>query len=218
MSFKCTKCEKVFTRDIDLTRHLNRKIPCDREINCPRCGNDFIQISDLKRHLNKKNKCEDSREVLQLQIKLEETKLKIEEEKTKQEKTKLKQVVSEKPNIQIAGHDINNITNTYNVINVNCSIEYTKGEADDMTISGDVNASLSNFIKLHFNNDEFPMNRCIKLINDKVFINLNDKMVSFDVTRKYFNEKVINQIELIVNKFKKYTDEYMDQNGLNQKN
>ena len=218
MVFKCDKCEKTFQREEHLNRHLNRKIPCDREIKCPRCGIDFIQISDLKRHLNKKNKCQDMRELLHLQIKLEETKNKGKSIDKEIEETKLKQSIAEKPNIQIAGRDINNTTNTHNIINVFCAIEYTKDEADDMTISGDVNASLSNFVKLHFNNDEFPMNRCIKLINDKIFINVNNKMVSFEIARKYFNEKVINQIELVINKFRKYSDEYMDQFGLNQKN
>ena len=37
MSFNCDKCEKIFQREEHLNRHLNRKIPCDREISCPRC-------------------------------------------------------------------------------------------------------------------------------------------------------------------------------------
>ena len=34
MTFNCEKCERVFNREIDLTRHMNRKILCDRQLKC----------------------------------------------------------------------------------------------------------------------------------------------------------------------------------------
>jgi uncharacterized C2H2 Zn-finger protein len=86
----CNTCEKKFTRNIDLTRHLNRKTPCYKNLNCYRCGVIFKQKIHLTDHLNRKFPCEDKRVIIDLKIKLEETKLKVEQEKTKgaQEKTK----------------------------------------------------------------------------------------------------------------------------------
>ena len=211
MPFSCEKCNKIFQRKIDLERHNARKIQCDRKIMCSRCGKDFMQISDLNRHLNKKYKCQDN-------YIMKELDLKIEIEKTKQEEIKLKQIIAGKSATTINGDNNNiHIGDTYNIINSTSGINYTLDEVNNMIISGDTNASLSNFIKSHFNNDEFPMNRCIKLINNKVYINLNEKMVSFDIARKYFNNKVIQQIECIINDFMKYSDEKLEQDGIQQK-
>jgi hypothetical protein len=38
---------------------MNRKIPCNRELNCNRCVKDFKLLGNLKQHLNKKNKYQD---------------------------------------------------------------------------------------------------------------------------------------------------------------
>ena len=54
MSFPCSKCNKVFKRNIDLNRHINRKIPCDRKLECNRCFKNFNQKCDLLSHMNKK--------------------------------------------------------------------------------------------------------------------------------------------------------------------
>jgi len=208
MDFSCEKCDKIFERKEHLERHNTRKLPCNRETLCNRCGKDFMQTSDLNRHLNKKYKCQDN-------YIMKELDLKIEIEKTKQEEIKLKQIIAGK-----SATTINNIHigDTYNIVNSTSGVNYTINEVNDMIISGDTNASLSNFIKSHFNNDEFPMNKCIRIINNKVFINLNEKMVSFDVARKFFNKKVIQQIECIINDFIKYSDEKLEQDGMYQKN
>jgi len=103
MSFNCDKCEKIFKRQRHLDQHTNRKIPCDRNLMCNRCGKDFKKLYNLTQHLNRANKCDDMREVLQLQLKIEETKIKGKEIDLKIEETKLKQIKSEKPANHING-------------------------------------------------------------------------------------------------------------------
>jgi uncharacterized C2H2 Zn-finger protein len=211
MAIMCSRCDKVFIRNSHLERHNNRKIKCDKKLMCNKCGKTFSQIGNLNRHLNKKISCVDTREIYELKIKLAELKNKGKEIDNDTESIKLKQMkkTTNYTNIHIG--------NTTNIINIHCGINYTMDEINNMIISGDINASLSNFIKLHFNNDEFPMNKCIKFINNNIFINLNGKIVTFEDARKDFNEKINQQIECIINNFIKYTDEEMDQNGMLQK-
>ena len=197
---------------------MNRKIPCNRELKYHRCGKEFELLGNLKQHLNKKNKCQDIREVLQLQIQLKREEVKLEEVKLKIEETKLGHVKNEKISNQINGdHNNIHIGDTYNIINCNNGINYTINEANDTIVSGDVNSSLCNFIKLHFNNDEFLTNKCILLKNNKAYFNLNGKMVDFDITRPYFNKNIKTQIDHILSIFRKYDDEIMDANGYQQK-
>lgn len=215
MSIFCYMCNKTFTRPSHLERHNARKIKCDKKIVCNKCGKIFSQIGNLNRHLNKKIGCVDTREIYELKIKLAELKNKGKEIDKQTESIKLKQ--SNKTTYNTNNYTNIHIGNTTNIINIHCGINYTINEVNNMIISGDINTSLINFIKLHFNNDEFPMNKCIKFINNNIFINLNDKLVAFEDARKYFNEKVNQQIECILNNFIKYTDEEMDQHGMIQK-
>ena len=215
MSFICGNCEKNFKRHIDLIRHENRKIPCDIDLSCNRCGKVFKQPYILNKHLNKKNKCDDNRYCLELELKIAETKLKIEETKVKGEEVKLKQVQAEKSsNTYNINGDMNNISN---IINVNSGISYTLGEVNKMIVIDDTNASFVNFIKMHFNNDEYPNNKCIKIIGNKIFINENDKLVNFDIARNSFNSKVSTQLGCITNDFTKYSDDEIEQYGFQQK-
>ena len=41
MAFNCNKCTKIFSRQIDLTRHMNRKTPCYKNLACINCGKTF---------------------------------------------------------------------------------------------------------------------------------------------------------------------------------
>ena len=53
----CIKCGKGFKTEFLLTRHSNRKIPCNRVIQCVKCNKVFKQLSDLSRHQNRKTPC-----------------------------------------------------------------------------------------------------------------------------------------------------------------
>ena len=56
----CKKCNKIFTRTNDLTRHMNRKIPCDSKniinknltniFGCKYCNNTYTTKYNLNRH------------------------------------------------------------------------------------------------------------------------------------------------------------------------
>ena len=49
--FICPKCEKYFTSQYKLNRHLNRKNPCDKDkTQCQYCGNYFYDVSTKRRH------------------------------------------------------------------------------------------------------------------------------------------------------------------------
>jgi uncharacterized C2H2 Zn-finger protein len=227
MAFSCDMCDKTFNRLVDFNRHINRKIPCNKDTSCYRCGKSFTHSGNLNRHLNNKTKCTDNRYMREMDLKIAEVTLKSDTIKLKTAEINLKceeiksgssTITSNNSNNCINGdHNSMHVGDTHNVIHVNCGINYTIDEVNNMLISGDTNASLSNFIKLHFNNDEFPENKCVKLVNNKIFINLNDEMISYDFARTHFNDKALRQIECIVNDFIKYTDEEMDQNGLVQK-
>lgn len=54
---RCEKCQMTFRRGNYLRKHLQRKIPCDRQIFCPRCYKGFNKFSLLVSHLQKKNIC-----------------------------------------------------------------------------------------------------------------------------------------------------------------
>lgn len=51
--FKCTKCNKQFKFDSELTRHKNRKIPCNapnKEYKCDICSVKFKCPFDKNKH------------------------------------------------------------------------------------------------------------------------------------------------------------------------
>lgn len=181
--FSCDKCKKQFKRNIDLVRHQKRKTPCYINLKCHRCGKTFDKKYNLESHLNRKKSCKDIRELLDLQIKLAETKLKTEEIVLKQTENKLK-IEQEKntnkiieynttnniinnitSNIQIASGNINNVFN----ININ-NIEnldqhqFTYEEAVKY-YSDDIITLISNIFKHQYNSDDIDLknNKCIKL-------------------------------------------------------
>jgi hypothetical protein len=56
--YKCNKCIKEFKTKQYLTRHLNRKISCIKEIiKCDNCLKIFKTVQHLTQHKNRKNKC-----------------------------------------------------------------------------------------------------------------------------------------------------------------
>jgi uncharacterized Zn-finger protein len=54
---QCHKCHRTFTLRSTLTRHLQRKTPCDTIHRCPICLLTFKKKSRLQRHLARKNIC-----------------------------------------------------------------------------------------------------------------------------------------------------------------
>lgn len=57
--YKCLKCDRVFSEKKNLTRHMNRKRPCDMKIQCHKCGKIFDKTQGLTRHLeDRKTPCE----------------------------------------------------------------------------------------------------------------------------------------------------------------
>lgn len=52
MGFACPKCYKIFRDNHDLQKHINRKIPCDKDhtIRCDKCKREFSCKARLKYH------------------------------------------------------------------------------------------------------------------------------------------------------------------------
>lgn len=55
--YKCEKCERTFIEERFLTKHLNRKTPCDKTFPCSKCGKVFKEERMLNNHLDRKNPC-----------------------------------------------------------------------------------------------------------------------------------------------------------------
>lgn len=176
MSFICSKCDKIFTRNIDLIRHNNRKIPCDRKLECNRCFKIFSQKCDLLNHINRKNKCYDRRSEMELrsEIKAKENELKdktiieLDKEnenlklKLKLKELELKLAPKKKPNI--------NIYNQYININIGDFKEiHIKIQDVDNLISNSEEEIIKKLSKLMFNNNAHPNNRCLVSYNGNVF-------------------------------------------------
>ena len=60
-TYDCNLCNKIFSRQIDLDRHMKRKIPCNRKLICPRCFKVFGHKTQYNTHINRKILCEDKR-------------------------------------------------------------------------------------------------------------------------------------------------------------
>jgi hypothetical protein len=55
--FKCIKCNKNFTSQYILNKHVNRKVPCTVVIQCKTCEKVFPALRDLERHNNRVTPC-----------------------------------------------------------------------------------------------------------------------------------------------------------------
>ena len=178
MQFNCDKCDKKFTREIDLSRHNNRKIPCDRVLVCDKCGKEFNQLSHLTKHINKKISCCDKKEELLII-------LAIEKEKTKQARLNHGKCV----NVQnIFGDQINYINN---IDEIDFVKPVSLWEAENLIETDNVDKTLSLLIKFQFNNENYPKNKCIKKHNGATYSKLNDAVVDY---KKYKNA-LINVIQ-----------------------
>lgn len=57
MIYLCIKCNKRFSSNYILNKHINRKYPCDTNLSCLKCCKVFKVQYDLDRHLNRKYSC-----------------------------------------------------------------------------------------------------------------------------------------------------------------
>lgn len=124
MTFKCTKCCKLFTCQFNLNAHVNKKTPCFSEeintdgIKCDFCNNTFSTQSNLNRHIKsciaRKNpellvkQIEKQKELLEQKNKLLEQK----DVLIEQQASTIEQLKEAKPSI-----DVDNSSNTDNSVN-----------------------------------------------------------------------------------------------------
>jgi len=182
MSIVCDKCDKIFKRNIDLNRHMNRKIPCDRKLECNRCFKIFDHKHHLLSHINKINKCYNKRNEMEIQeeiknkniteteMKIKELELQLEIEKIRNESLskELKLAPKKKPNIQIYNNCINiNINNFKEIPIKNSDIENLISVQDS---KDEIIQKLSKFM---FNNNAHPSNQCLVSYQGNVFGILN---------------------------------------------
>lgn len=177
MQFVCQACDKEFSRLIDLTRHKEKKIPCDKILQCRRCDKVFNTQQSHDRHLARKIPCvkadRDIRKLeLQLEIEKQKTITEQEKQKTEQEKQKTKSIVSAST-ITVN----NNITFNTNVnkINFNTFKEYHK-KADVESLISEPEDPVDTMISLltHiYNNEKYPERQCIKSDGTQLFIPKN---------------------------------------------
>jgi len=213
--FSCNKCEKNFSRQVDLDRHLKRKTPCYKNLKCFRCSQLFTKKYNLEMHLNRKNPCKDDREILNLEIKLLEAKLKTEEAilkkretelKIEQEKNKGKSLESyNSKNIQITSGDINNIFNiSINNIEKLEQHQYTYNEAVKF-YSEDVLTLITNVFKHQYNSPDHELknNKCIKVENNKYVIKSQGvvKKTTFHNIREHILKNYKYMIDTTVGNF-----------------
>lgn len=187
MTYSCIKCDKIFNREIDLERHNNRKIPCDRKLQCQRCFKEFKLSGDLKRHMYKKNKCYDKRSDLELVLKIEETKMVV-------AKTNL-ELEKEKNKSKMACRDIN-ITINNNITNINkfTVVPMSWNKSYDVIKDDDVIQTTQNVFRYQYNNDGFPEDRCIIIKDGQIFGIKDGKLKPFDEIREYVNENIRQQV------------------------
>ena len=57
--YVCKKCKYKFANQGNLTKHLNRTVPCDKKVEykCKKCQSIFTRECDLKRHKDRKTSC-----------------------------------------------------------------------------------------------------------------------------------------------------------------
>ena len=56
-TYQCDKCKKEFSHKNHYTRHLNKKVPCDKDkdLSCPVCETNFSTLFNVEKHLKDKH-------------------------------------------------------------------------------------------------------------------------------------------------------------------
>lgn len=133
MDFVCPRCNKNFTRKLNLERHLNNKNPCEKLVDktillnnnvCSYCKKNFTRKHDLYRHIKNncnmlKNKSDDVKDVyFELQsIKEKHELMKEKNESMEKEIIRLKQFEKENKRLKKEINNIDNNNNNSNNIN-----------------------------------------------------------------------------------------------------
>lgn len=77
--YQCVKCQKQFKNKFDLTRHYDRKKPCDQTIihKCDNCLKEFSTKLNLTNHQNRQKPCKKVDPIMEnYELKLENERLK----------------------------------------------------------------------------------------------------------------------------------------------
>jgi uncharacterized C2H2 Zn-finger protein len=247
MTFQCEKCDKLFDREEHLTRHNDRKIPCNRVLSCDRCFKDFTHKSDLTKHMSRRFLCDNKKEELLLQLRIkdkeldvkkeelhiEETRLdvrkedvkvkdkelQIEQEKTKQAKLEHKSTITVGNNSSANLLNIfgDNITNIYNINEVKSIKANSQHAAEKLIKTNNLDETLKQLVNLHFNNDDHPKNKCIAIKDGKIYSLIDDKVVEFRQARPEFNKIIKDTCESVEFDYGKYSDDEMYKYGTNQR-
>jgi hypothetical protein len=212
----CVKCGKTYNREIDLCRHMNRKIPCNRKLSCDLCFKNFTRLGDLKRHMNKKRPCVNSDDLKVVLANLEIVKLKVmlelrhadiilEQEKTKQvEAKKITNITN------ITGDQINTIINFDQVQLIKPVCQY---DAQLLIKTNDHEHTLTLMILSLFGGDV----KYFEIDNKKIYIKINNEIVEFRHGRLKFNTLIKELCEFIRFNYEKYSDEEMYKYAVSQR-
>ena len=55
--YKCKKCEKIFNKKYNYVKHIQKKIPCYKELKCNKFNKCFNKKYNYERHINMKISC-----------------------------------------------------------------------------------------------------------------------------------------------------------------
>lgn len=194
VSYKCPQCHKVFDKKYSLSRHLDKKIPCQQKPNvierinriytCEHCTRSFSRLDVLNRH--KKEYCKYPNDNNTLKNILQEVKL------LKAEVDKLK-VNNDKINIHIVAFGKENLDNIFSPLEIWKILE--KGHY-----------SIQEIVKqVHFN-ENLPEYRNFYITNDrsnKIHVFNGDLWLKDDVNAIIENIR-INKCDFLIEKCKSF--------------
>jgi hypothetical protein len=233
MVVNCNKCDRIFTSNVYLNRHINRKIPCDRKLEYDRCGKDFTQLSNFNSHINRKNPCSIKENLvinksLELELSKEITKQKqkyieFAKEITKQEQEKTKQAKLNKGKTVINNNNIQNIfgdrhTHIHNIDEIELVKTPSIWYAEQLIKINNTLETLKCLIKYQFNNDDYPKNKCLKNHDGEIYSKLDNKAILFNKYKYSLIKTIQNCCKYIDYDYGSFSEEEIYAEGLSQRN
>jgi len=180
-NFYCIKCNKNFKTKQQLNNHINRKNPCNKILKCNRCYKEFKKNHHLTNHINRKFPCDKielEQENRELKLKVENLELKLENQSLKLNNNSMINSNINSNNTIIINNfgeeDISKIKKKLlseeiqKLLNNTLPLQIknnTDLKVEDLKYKGIDVLSIDMFrffIKLIFNNDNFPENKTIK--------------------------------------------------------